>query len=350
MIVVAVITVVMQVMGGDGGGSSASASSLLEMVPEESVSVSIADLRSIREDVDLEEVLDISSPVEEIDIEEIDEYVRVRLETGEVVYLLEGISQFDDLRDDLDENGYQEDSYREYEVWIGPWSYALFEEEGRIVVSNRRDGTQEVLKTLYRGSGSLAKAEGTDLKRILDKLGDAPFVMAVAGDDLCSAKRCQGYGSTPTRYDISREKLHVDFVVLFSSERAAEAAEDDYDEVADFIERQVNLDVADTKSEGEFVVGTATRSYASAAAPRAPVASAPAAATRAPTVTPPPTELENMSNLEIARAMIDCGIENGTDEIREAVMAAGTRDEAARRLSEITSREYLIDIFYYECE
>ena len=50
--------------------------------------------------------------------------------------------------------------------------------------------------------------------------------------------------------------------VLFSSERAAESAADDYDDVADFMERNLSigsssLDIDDLKNEGAFVVGQA---------------------------------------------------------------------------------------------
>ena len=298
------------------------------------------------------------------------------LETGAEVHLLKGTFQFDDLRDDLEEQGHEEDSYREYEVWYGQRNYALFEDDGYVIVSRNKDATEEVLKTLYRGSGSLADAENdNELKRILDKLGNAPVVLAVVGDS-CTVKRCQGYGMAAISYDIGEEELSSELVVLFSSERAAEDAADDYDDVADFIEQTMDLDVADTTSDGEFVLGTGTESYApptpapTATAP--PPTEAPAATeatattapppteaparevpTAGPTATPEPTEIANMSNLDIARDIVECGIDDDRDDdildITSSQPGVGER-QAAIKMEEMYSRRDLIDYYYDFCE
>ena len=88
-------------------------------------------------------------------------------------------------------------------------------------------------------------------------MGDAPAVMAMARDR-CSDKRCQGLGIAFTGTDADAEQFTAEFAVLYSSERAAEQAADDYDTIAISWKLLVGLDVDDTTSDGEFVVGEGT--------------------------------------------------------------------------------------------
>ncbi len=275
------------------GGGLPMPDSTLELVPEDTGVIIIWDIPAImldeyhqeygipvkgflNEDLNLDgdtRILDV-----EIDFEEVDEYILAIIDSE--VLLLKGAFQFEDTRDDLMDAGYEKNSYRGYEIWEG-WTnyapapvvidgnipfwdgwmnYALIEKgaTGYIIVSPSEDAVEGVLNNLYRGSGSLTDGEDSDLKRILEKLGEAPTVVASVDDPCKAIKRCQGYGSAFTGYDVAAEKINSDFVLLFSSERAAETAADDYDEVADFIELGVGFDIADTKSEGEFVISSGT--------------------------------------------------------------------------------------------
>ena len=83
----------------------------------------------------------------------------------------------------------------------------------------------------------------------------------------CRIRRCQGYGFALTGYDVAEEEVNAQFVALFSSERSAETAAAEYDELVDFavgVQRNGifnfvgDVDVEDAESEAEFVTGTAT--------------------------------------------------------------------------------------------
>jgi hypothetical protein len=369
-VVVAIIVavVVVQVLGGGGPLGN---SDLMKLAPENAEGIWTADTKFLRQDLDFEEAADLTSPAEEIDIADVDEYTIVYLEPGRRFYLLKGPFLFDDLRDDLEGKGYEEDAYRGYEVWSGVKTYAMLEDDGLLIVSDQQSATEEALKTLYRGSESLADAEDNDLKRILGKLGNAPIVFATVGDQ-CQVKRCRGWGQATTGYDIDKEELIAEVVLLFSSERAAESAADDYDEVKDFAEGRTgyDTDLADITSDGEFVLGGATVSSAakSAPTPKAPVPQRPMLVTVAPptpkapvpqrpmlvTVAPPSArsaqDLESLSTLDIARALVDCGMNKLHDEMMMEVFVGGGQEKTARRFAEVYSREELITDFYeLEC-
>ena len=173
-----------------------------------------------------------------------------------------GSGPSEDIRDDLDDAGHEESSYRGYEVWEGTSHYGLLEEAGYVIYSDSEDVVEDAVGVLYRGEGSMADAEDNDLKQILDKLGNAPDIYAFDDSHCEVLSRCQGYGVAFTGYDYDKEETGAQLAVLFSSERAAESAADDYDDVADFIERNLSfgsssLDIDNLKNEGAFVVGQA---------------------------------------------------------------------------------------------
>ena len=103
------------------------------------------------------------------------------------------------------------------------------------------------------------------------------MVVAIAGDlgEQCdnAVSGCSGIGVAYAGSDLDREEITVDLAVLFSSERRAERAADDYDDVAEFLEELLDglaedaddfsglpyadsVDIDDISAEGEFVLGT----------------------------------------------------------------------------------------------
>ena len=176
--------------------------------------------------------------------------------------ILEGNFEFADLRADLEDLGYEENSYREYEVWedrSGRNYYALVGEGQYVLYSESEDAVKAGLNSLYR-EVSLANAEDSDLKRVMDKVGNAPQVWFF-NEDRCGIGRCRGYGVAFGGYDATAQEIPASFVLLFSSPQAAERAADEYDEVAAFVEEGIRfaggaIDIADIASDGEFVVGS----------------------------------------------------------------------------------------------
>ena len=106
--------------------------------------------------------------------------------------------------------------------------------DGYIVATPSMGPLESVLKNLCHGSGSLERAE----------VGST-----------CSVEHCQGYTTALT--DADAERVTVAYALLFSSERAAERAAADYDQVADFLAGVRGIDIEDTEADGSFVVGRA---------------------------------------------------------------------------------------------
>ena len=311
VVLLAVIAIVGYTLLADGGPPQPG--SLLDMVPEDAVALAIHDVPTIIDDEDFMEALEVSDAQltvggeELVNVDQVSQRMNLRTEPGSPpVLLLKGGFVFEDIRDILDDHDYEDNLYRGYELWAaenGSGAIALLEESGYLIKGESEDAVEEVLKTLYSGSGSLSDAEsGNELKRILDKLEDNPLVFASVSDS-CTVRRCQGLGYAVTGYDIDGEELTANVAMLFSSEGAAEDAADDYDEVADYIRQTYGYDIADTESDGEFVLGTGTLEVIlTSAQPTAPPRQAPpTAAPRQPEVTYTLTDIRPQQPAAAAR-------------------------------------------------
>ncbi len=190
--------------------------------------------------------------------------------------LLLGNFAFDDIRDDWEDQEFEEDSYKGYEIWDGDNYYVLFEDQGAIVASDSEDLVKDFINVVDRGTGSLAEDQEGDMARIVAKLGTSPVIVALAGEvgKECgnALSGCAGIGAAFAGSDLDREEVTAELVVLFNSERRAERAADDYDDVADLMEEMLeNLaeeaddftglpdangaDIDDITAEGEFILG-----------------------------------------------------------------------------------------------
>ena len=244
--VVVIVVVVMMVSGGGGGASS----SALEMISDEVETLLILDVGAIRNnpqdfpgDIDdfEEELMDeIESELDtrEVGFDQLRDYVLLadRRYSGSAL-LITGNFAFDNIRDDWEDQDFEDDSYKGFELWDGDDYYALLEDQGAIFVSSNEDMVKDVIKILDDGSGSLADAEENDVKSILDKIGSTPAVLAIV-DGGCDDRvaDCVGYGVGYDGADLGREEITTNNVVLFSSERRAERAFDNYDNVVEYIE------------------------------------------------------------------------------------------------------------------
>ena len=257
----AVLLVLMAVAGflllSCGESGPPSPGSTLHLVPANAEGVSVINVAEIKASPDLEESMEIDLSEELVaglTWEDFDEFTTVEWE-GNSVWVLKGSFEFDDVRDELEELGLEESSYRGYELWE---RFALLQEDGYLVYSSSPDPVEEVLRNLYRGEGHLAGAEDNDLKRILEKLPEGFIKGASVREGLCPVKRCQGSGFSGTGVDLDREEATFEIAILFSSERSAEDAADEYDAIADFLKREWDSDLENAESDGEFVIGTAT--------------------------------------------------------------------------------------------
>ena len=281
--VVVVVVVVLLMSGGGGGGST----ELLQLVPEEVEALVILNVAAVganRADFPGDfndfgdEVLDeIESEfdTEEIQFDEIRDYaILVHPAYGGEALLITGEFAFEDIRDDWNEQDFDDDSYRGLEIWSGYNYYALLEDQGAIFVSDNEDFVKDVVKLVDDDSGSLADSTDSNIKLLVDKLRGAPVVIALA-NDICDdlVTGCIAYGAAYAGADLDRQGVTTELAVLFSSDRRAERAFDDYDETAELMEDVLHefaeeaddisglpnadgVDVDDLKLDGLFITAT----------------------------------------------------------------------------------------------
>ena len=262
-------------LAGSSGCNAAGDTPTIYLAPEETQFLWQWDLAAIRQHDDLDNhlgaeglgsnFLDLEKGagklgVLDLDLADVEEYVWVDQGSASEMFIVRGQLQLDDLRADLEEQGLQEGSYRDYEVWEGPTNYAFLGKEGgdiHVVSSHSLDALEGMLQNLYRESGSLADSEDGDLRRLLERLQGGSVLFAAVGN-ACPLRRCGGFGVSFTSLDEDRRKLQADVALLYSSASSADDAADEYDQVADLMQSAVGLDLLDTRSEGEFVTGDAT--------------------------------------------------------------------------------------------
>ena len=249
------------------GGGPPSGNSALSLAPEDTEELVTWNIQVVLEgtigeadpDADPDEVVHRllwNLDRDFVDIEDISQFAWVAFEDG-LVGITSLNSNFDVVREELEDFDWEEDTYRGYEVWAsGNRSFALLEKEGQII-EGRPDSVEKVLNNHYRERGSLAEAEDSDLKRIVDRLEEGAGLWVNAEDGVCDrVSRCQGVGLSFLSYDLDDEVVLCSYVLLFSSERSAESAADEFDEVSGYLESIGDLDIDDAESDGEFVVGT----------------------------------------------------------------------------------------------
>ena len=213
VLVIAIVVVVLLVSGVIGGGNP-QPSSVLDLVPDDAEFMTRIDVQRILGNDFLADEMEFDDALEEFEDlgmspEDLLEMAIVIWDGGEVV-ILKGNFDLDYIRDELEDDDGEEDSYRGYEVWESPDNTAGVLLDGYIVFSDYGvDSLENVLRMLYNGSGSLGQAdEDNEMNQILEKLGDAYVEVATVGDT-CRVDRCEGFGWALTEVDESAEELRL---------------------------------------------------------------------------------------------------------------------------------------------
>ena len=167
--------------------------------------------------------------------------------------LLFGDFPWDDVREFLEDEGFEEDSYRDFEVWEveGRGPIALLEDRGLIAHSSEQF-VRDLLKALDTGEGLLD--ETGELSAALYRVGEG---LVLFGTTSCEAsmfgadlRSCDAFAEVIEGGD--PDMIEVSGVFVFSSERRAESGmEDLQDAIEDH--RTYDADIENTEAEGEFV-------------------------------------------------------------------------------------------------
>lgn len=186
-----------------------------------------------------------------IHIDDVNKLIRTESKDGTLLIVSGNLAKRD-IRDNLENRNYSDETYREYELWNdGGNAVALLstiDTDNDYAVIGDIDLIKDVLQSLSRNSGSLLDANDSVTKQVLSKVGLGWYVSTF---DSCEEFRgCEAYAVAVSD---SREEFLMDikFAFLFGNERAANsAARDVEDEIYDRYEI-VDLKL---KVEGEFVI------------------------------------------------------------------------------------------------
>ena len=267
-LVAIVAVVVILFLTGVFSGGSPQPGGIMDLVPADARSVFIMDFKAMLADEYLADRLEDDFSIigmEEwdigIDAESVERIISVIGDDALVVFK----ADFDpaDVQDALEDEDAEEDDYRGYTLWETSDDINVAILDGGYIVGGTGRAVKDVLNNLYRGEGALSNADDdSDVKRVLDKLGDGITIIADVSD-ACGNRleRCEGFGAALTEADEDREEGNFKYVALFRNERSAENAEENYDSLANFFEEVLALDVDDAEVDGEFVTGTATEDY-----------------------------------------------------------------------------------------
>ena len=275
-LVVVIVVVVLLATGAFGGGrgGASGGGDWLAYVPIDAPGVGIVDSKAffggdVPEDF-AEHFSDDDGASEAtydfVDVDEDDLVIHasaVDINFDETLEILQGNFDFDIIREELEDGrDCENDDYRGFELWECPGqqypAVALFEKDKYVVLAaQRQDDLEDILTYKSREPENLANADDSDIKRLLGQT-DGWLQFAILGD-LCPVERCQGFAFALGKSNDSSE-MPASYALLFSSERAATAAEGDI-EIDDLLEQwfaafDLELDIEEVAAEGEFVVGT----------------------------------------------------------------------------------------------
>ena len=184
-----------------------------------------------------------------IALPEIDHLVSQRTEDGDLGVILFGAFAFDDVRDFLEDEELEVDTYRDFELWDD--HIALLEDRG-IIAFNDEDFVKDLLKALDTGEGFLEDTSA--LRAGLYRVGEG---LSLTGNTNCGntafsapLRNCEAAieiikGGDPDTTELSA-------VYVFSSERRAESGLENLEETIEDQDRY-DADIEKIEAEGEFV-------------------------------------------------------------------------------------------------
>lgn len=284
VVIVVVVLLVTGVLGGGGGGGASGGRDILAYIPGDAGLVIIGDNRAVvngnipedliehLEDDEADGALDdFPDSFDDLDIDDDDVATLAFVgdeDQNDSLVIVQGDFEFDIVREELEDGADCEgDDYRGFELWECPdgGAVALFEKDGYLVFAaeRRQDDLERLLTYKSRTPEKLADADDSDIKEILSRT-DGGWLQLVYILEDCVIERCEGLAIALGESDDS-DAIPTSYAVMFSSERAAAASEGDVaiDDVVEEILAGFNLelDIGEVKSEGEFVVGSGTAEF-----------------------------------------------------------------------------------------
>ena len=217
------------------GGDSAGSESAFNYVLAYETQIAVLDMAAMSEDTapgslaDKYAEMSTTFGVLGVQAEDMDTLVMAENSRGGSDFVVfEGYLSFGNIRDVLHNNQLWEDTFRGVEIWedfAAQGGAAIFEEAGVFVIGDNRS-VKEVIRAVEGGYGSIADADETNIRRVLDAAGRGWILVAYAdGEGPCWGIGCEAWASAiadgEREYDVKQT-----VVALFSTESEAESNAD----------------------------------------------------------------------------------------------------------------------------
>ena len=349
VVIVVIVVVVLAATGVFSGGGS-----VLGYIPGDAGLVTIGDVRTQTNSDGLEDYVEFiqdggGDPRDTKDIGMDDDNIEIfavvyeSLGGNDTLWIAKGDFEFDDIRDELDDGlDCEDDDYRGFEMWECPGrsfpaAVAIFEKNGYVVIASQDQSDLERLLTyMVREPEQLANAPDSDIRRILNTVGDGWLRIAAVDD--CPVDRCQGSGLALQGED--SDSIDVSFALMFGSERAAEAMKGEIG-IDDYITTllsvlALDLDIGNVKADGEFVVGDGVAEFVDQDEPRSSNRSSGGGSARPAATAAPPWATPTAILDPIATPTAIPGRPVATATAKRAIHEAVGRDEWIEDCSGIT--------------
>ena len=210
--------------GGGGGGDAVK--DLLQILPRDADGMLYVDTRKVLDDDDLrglrravESAWDDTEFSSDYGIYLRDlSYVAFAEIDSADLFVLGGLGDPDDLRDELDDQGYDEDEIRDVEVWVDTgeyWEALAFLPNGSVLVAEEESVMEDVLRRRDRGSSSLYD----EVEGVVSSLSSG-LLLGIGTD--CSFTDCTAVGFSFEKKDLRDVKAL--YAGEFESDRDAARA------------------------------------------------------------------------------------------------------------------------------
>ena len=231
-------------------GGSGAIVDMMHLLPREAAGVVYVDVAALYDDDDLRP-LQVGAEGEwenagfedafGIELEDLTEVVFSETD-GYSVFLLVGLEDLVDLRDELDDLDYDEDEIEDVEVWIDTsrsWEALAFLDGDRVLIAENEETMEDVLRQITRESSSLYH----EIEHIVPEVPSGVLVVVTdCGRDCLAASALQKKSSD--------EMTYVQISLYEDEDDAEDAEEDAKDDIDDL---PSDCSDADVNSKGPKV-------------------------------------------------------------------------------------------------
>ena len=180
-----------------------------------------------------------------IDLDDVDMLIVV----DDGLLLAEGDFDFDDIRDNLEDRGYDESTYSGFETW-DEW-VALIEDEQYVILGFVPGVVEDLLQSLDQGRGLLANERDSDLAQLLDEVGAGSMTLMVNDCD-ARFRGCNALGTTFSSWDEDAGELDARLAYVFRDSESAEDAQPDLEDI--FLDDDDIIDISRIRLRDNIVV------------------------------------------------------------------------------------------------